>query len=254
MKLFIYTCFAFYTLTSVAQETALKKIAKEACDSLNKIEKPLTELSGAEGRQVIVSKFRKHISQWIVEENQYIDSTGQTRHDLNQYFEHYMQLTCPDYCVIDRKKDKYLEDQPIARSLYLKSKEFIICLEQQVHEDSLRTFLDPTLFSDSLSELKLARALIHRCKFNSTLSNILVYTNGFTFRARYFNYLDGSPEFQIDIIFTDEQDQLIDRIEIKNRELLIKEYHDRLEFNKKVESGEIDLPPPPPPKRRKKKK
>lgn len=75
---------------------------------------------------------------------------------------------------------------------------------------------------------------------------MLIYDEGYTFRARYFDYKTSLPEFQIDIIFRDDLDLFIDNLQIKNRQRLLQQREKRMQFNQKVDSGEIPLPPPPP--------
>ena len=125
----------------------------------------------------------------------------------------------------------------------------------ETHEpkDKISNDILTSFFSDSLSNntsddiLNTIKNQISVCKMTSTLSIILVYINGYTFRVRFFDYLTNEPEFQIDVIFTNLDDLLIDKIETKDKQLLMIELKKRIEYNKKVESGEIKLPPPPPP-------
>lgn len=246
------------TAISYGQQPVIEKVTSEICDTLSKIEKPLEELSYEESRNIIRTVLIKNHSDWVSELSEFKKKSGKTKmaeYDFDQYFQHVLQMDCQDFRIIDKKLDNYLSDKENLRPLHLRTKEFVIALEDQNMNQGLKQYLSDSLKNKNIdSLLNTSKAEIVKCKRTTTLSIILVYDNGYTFRVRYFDYLSDEPEFQIDVIFKDDSDFQIDNLIIKDKNQLMIELKERLEFNKKVESGKIELPPPPPPPAHKKNK
>ncbi len=241
------------TAISYGQQPIIKKVTSEICDTLSKIEKPLGELSYEESRNIIKTVLIKNYSDWVSELSDFKKKTGKTNtaeYDFDKYFQHVLQMDCQNFRILDKKLDTYLSDKKKLRPLHLKAKEFIIALEDQFKNNDLRQFLSDNLKSKNIDDLlNTSKIEIAKCKRTTTLSVILVYVNGYTFRVRYFDYLSDEPEFQIDLVFKDNLDLKIDNLIIKDKTQLMIESKKRIEFNKKIENGEIALPPPPSPKK-----
>ena len=239
------------TVISYGQQPVIEKVTTEICNKLSKIEKPLKELSHEESRNIIKGVLVKNYSDWVNELSEFKKKSGKTNtaeYDFDQYFQHLLQLDCQDFRIIDEKLDTYLSDNKKLRPLHLKTKEFVILLEDQSTNQDLKQILSDSLNNKNIDNLlNKSKAQIVKCKRVTTLSIILVYDNGYTFRVRYFDYLSNEPEFQIDVIFKDNLDLKIDNLIIKDKAQLMIELKERIEFNKKVDNGEITLPPPPSP-------
>ncbi len=248
--LLIVTLFLM-TVISYGQQPVIEKVTTEICDTLSKIEKPLKELSYEESRNIIRSVLVKNYSDWVNELSEFKKKSGKTNtaeYDFDQYFQHLLQLDCQDFRIVDKKLDTYLSDKEKLRPLHLRTKEFVILLEDQSRNQDLKQFLSDSLNNENIdSLLNKSKAEIVKCKRVTTLSIILLHDNGYSFRVRYFDYLSDEPEFQIDIIFKDNLDLEIDNLIIKDKAQLMIELKERIEFNKKVDNGEVKLPHPPPP-------
>ena len=251
MRTLLIVIFFLMTAISYGQMPVIEKVTSEICDTLSKIEKPLEELSYEESKNIIRTVLIKNYSDWLTELSEFRKKTGKTNtaeYDFDQYFHHVLQMDCQSFRIIDKKLDTYLFDMENLRPLYLRTKEFIIALEDQFKDIDLKQFLCDSLNNENLSGLlNRSRIEVTKCKRTTTLSIILVFVDDYTFRARYFDYLTDEPEFQIDLIFKDDSDLQIDNLIIKDKTQLMLELEERIEFNKKVKSGEIELPPPQPP-------
>ena len=251
MRTLLIATLFLMTVVAYGQQPVVEKVTTEICDTLSKIEKPLEELSYEESRNVIRSVLIKNYSDWVSELSEFKKMSGKTNtaeYDFDQYFQHVLQLDCQEFRIIDKKLDTYLSDKEKLRPLHLRTKKFVIALEDQNKNKDLKQYLSDSLKNADIdSLLNTSKAEIAKCKRTTTLSIILVYDNGYTFRVRYFDYLSDEPEFQIDVIFKDDSNFQIDNLIIKDKAQLMIELKERIEFNKKVESGEVELPPPPPP-------
>lgn len=251
MRTLLIATFFLTTAISYGQQPIIEKVTSEICDTLSRVEKPLEELSYEESRNIIRTVLIKNYSAWVSELSEFKKKSGKTNtaeYDFDQYFQHVLQMDCQDFRIVDKKLDTYLSDKGNLRPLHLRTKEFVIALEDNIKNQDLKQFLSDSLKNENLTNLlNASKAEIVKYKRKTTLSIILVYDNGYTFRVRYFDYLSDEPEFQIDVIYKDDSDCQIDNLIIKDKTQLMIELKERLEFNKKVESGEIELPPPPPP-------
>jgi len=238
------------TAASFGQQAVIERVTSEICDALSKTEKPLEEMSYEESRNIIRTVLIKNYYDWMKELNAFKENSGKTEtaeYDFDKYFQHVLQMDCQNFRKIDKKLDTYLSEKENLRPLHLKTKEFVIGLEDKLKNKDLKKLLNDSLNNENIdSLLKMSKIEIDKCKRTTTLSIILVYVDGYTFRVRYFDYLTDRPEFQIDVIFKDYTDLQIDNLIIKDKNQLLIELKERIEFNKKVESGEIKLPPPPP--------
>lgn len=243
------------TAISYGQQPVIEKVTSEICDTLSRVEKPLEDLSYEESKNIIKTVLIKNYSAWVGELSEFKKKSGKTNtaeYDFNQYFQHILQMDCKDFRIVDKKLDTYLSDKENLRPLHLRTKEFVIALEDQSKNLDLKQFLSDSLKNENITSLlNTSKSEIVKCKRTTSLSIILVYDNGYTFRVRYFDYLSDEPEFQIDVIYKDDSDFQIDNLIIKDKTQLIIELKERLEFNKKVERGKIELPPPCPPAQKK---
>ena len=239
------------TVISYAQQPVIEKVTFEICDTLSKIKKPLEEVSYEESRNIIKIVLIKNYTDWVSEFNEFKKKSGKAntdQYDFELYLLHVLQVDCKNFRIIDKKLDTYLSDKENLRPLHLSTKAFIIALEDQLKNNDLKQFLSDSLKNENIdSLLNTSKIEIAKILRTTKLSIILVYVDGYTFRVRYFDYLSDEPEFQIDVIFNDDSDLQIDSLIIKDKTQLMIELKERIEFNKKVESGEIELPPPPPP-------
>ena len=196
---------------------------------------------------------------WKTEVDKFSEDTNQKEWVYDNLFLHTLQLKCTEYRIIDLKYDNYLSEEKnlTKRSLYLKSREFVHLLEQDSSFQKLKDYLNKEINTKE-TQLLIENSIkeIDKYKWSSTISNILVYDNGYTFRVRYSDYSNRETKFQIDINFKDDTDQQIDMIEIKQKEQLSEELKSRREYNNKIKQGELPPPslPPPLPKEKKKKK
>ena len=256
MRTLLIATFFLTTVISYGQQPVIEKVTSEICDTLSRVEKPLEELSYEESRNIIRTVLIKNYSAWVSELSEFKKKSGKTNkdeYDFDQYFQHVLQMDCQDFRIVDKILDTYLSDKENLRPLHLRTKEFVIALEDHIKNQDLKQFLSDSLKNENLTNLlNASKAEIVKCKRTTTLSIILVYDNGYTFRVRYFDYLSDKPEFQIDVIYKDDSDYQIDNLIIKDKTQLMIELKESLEFNKKIESGEIELTPPPPPQAPKK--
>lgn len=250
---YIFVLILFFTTNlSFSQPPIFDKITTEICDSLNNLSTPIDSLSLESYQQITYSIILSNYIEW---KKYLVDfkSNGQEEYVFDGYFEHILKIKCKNFRRINKRFDTYLTQKRELekRPLYLTTKDFVFSLVDKINNDSLISYLDDELKTDSImSILQLSKQEINNCKWTSTLSFVLIYENGFTFRVRYFNVENDDPEFQIDVNFKDATDLMIDNIEIKEKELLMQELKERIEFNRKIEQGEIDFPePPPPPKK-----
>jgi hypothetical protein len=251
MKRLLIVIHLLIAVSMLGQQQVIEKIIPEICDSLYKTEKPLEKMSYQESRNLIRTILVKNYSDWVKELNEFKKMSGNSKtaeYDFDQYFQHLLQLDCQNFRIIDKKLDSYLSEKRNLRPLYLITKEFIIGLEDNLKNNDLKRHINNSLKGTDIENiLNESKVTLNKCKRTTTLNILLVYVNGYTYRVRYFDFLSNEPEYQIDIIFKDDSDLLIDNLTIKNKKQLMIELKERIEFNEKVESGEIKIPPPPAP-------
>lgn len=238
------------TVISYGQQPMFEKVTSEICDTLSKIEKPLEKLSYEESRNIIRTILIKNYSDWVNKLSEFKTNSGKketAEYDFDQYFQHVLQMDCQNFRIIDKKLNTYLSEDKNLRQLYLRTKEFIIGLEDMSRNDDLKQFLSDSLKNENIDNfLNAIKIEIAKCKRTTSLSITLLYIDGYTFRVIYFDYLSDEPEFQIDVVFKDDLDLQIDNLNIENKTQLMIELKEIIEFNKKAKSENIKLPPPPP--------
>ncbi|MFK7771404.1 MAG: nuclear transport factor 2 family protein [Saprospiraceae bacterium] len=226
----------------------MDKISNEICDSLSKLNEPLEDLSLESYKNIQREIILSNYLDWKKEIATFKKTTNQEEWVYDSYYQHILQLKCKEFRVINTNFDNYLVEERHAniRPIYLKSKEFVFLLEQNATYEKLEKYLSLELKNSTIKALlQLSQKEIDKYKWTSTLSNIHTSENGNTFRVRYSDYTNRETKFQIDISFKDKKDLQIDKLEIKLDQQLKEELKRRIEFNKKIESGELELPPPP---------
>lgn len=244
-----------------SQFPIMDKVSNEICDSLSKIKIPIEDLSLDSYKKIQRYFILSNYDKWKAEIAKFEKDTNQKDWVYDNLYRHTLQLKCEEFRIIDLNYDNYLtkERDLKIRPQYLISREFTYLLEQDSSYQKLESFLNQNIQSEETKKLiEISKKEIDKFKWKTTLSNILTYENGFTFRIRYSDYTNRETEykqtkFQIDINFKDETDLLIDKIEIKFEKQLKEELKSRIEYNKKIESGEIESPSPPRKKKKNKK-
>ncbi|MCB9169081.1 MAG: hypothetical protein H6594_01880 [Flavobacteriales bacterium] len=240
-------------LNTFGQIPSFDGIVEDVCDSLKSIEGSLEELSYEQSIEIVRKGIVENPVEWEKAHSDFNQIRTGDDYIFLKYFEHISQLACPQYRIIDIKMDTYLYDNPELRSLYLTTKSFIGSAEDNLGYHRLSEFLRDSIQGEDTNIL-LTDIEKHMDEYEkiSSLSIILVYINGYTFRVRYSDLKTGHTIFQLDVIFKDNKDQLIDSLVIKKKDVLEVERLENIEYYKKVESGEIKIPPPPPPSMKKK--
>ena len=223
-------------------------VTSQVCDSLSNPGVFVEEFTNEDWINTVRPILMINSQSWFKELNEYKVHTGNTEYEFDQYFQHILKIECPSYRVIDKRFDAYLEDDEHLLPLYNTAKDFIYGIVDNISRERLNELFDEDFRHQGLdSLLNMCKDEINRCKRQSTLSIMLVYVDGYTFRVRYFDYRTNEPELQIDLIFADNTDSLIDHLHLKNKKTLMIERSEQNEFYEKVQRGEVDLPPPPPP-------
>ncbi len=142
---------------SYGQQPVIEKVTSEICDTLSKMKKSIESLSQEESIDLVRTAIIKNYSAWTKEFNEFkkISSNAKTaEYDFDIYFQHILQINCPKFRIINDKLDTYLSNEEKSRLLYLRTKKFIIELEDGQKNKELTKF-----FSDSLKNRKIDRLL-----------------------------------------------------------------------------------------------
>lgn len=245
MRILILILSILITSNLYSQSETLKKITAEICDSLENSTKPLNKLHRHEAFSIMRKVLRNNRVAWINEVNDFKKRTGKTDYDFDAYFKHILQIDCENYRIVDKVIDSYLVDEKL-RAHYLQTKKFDFALKDNLQNNVLKNFLNDSLHHTSID------SLLNICKkeintFKRTTNVYIMQVGNYSFNIRYFDYLTTEQVFQIDIIYQDDTDLLIDDIIVKDKKQLKKIEADYQNFMKKVEKGEAEIPPPPVP-------
>lgn len=233
------------------QTAEFMEVVESVCDTVKKIETPIDELGLENAKQLLVHGINRSNSiAWLNELDRYKAENKGFEYGFNQYFYYLIQSECPDAREFCNLFDNYLKDDSI-NPHYLKVKEFANLLEDHPQIDSLTPFFSKEVESDTLSKiLAFSKTRIDHFEGEISRNIVLVYVDGYTFKVRYFGYRSDDPEFHMYVNFRNADDLLFDSIEIRDKDYLMEEKRERLEFSKKVQEGKLSLPPPPPPRKR----
>ncbi|WP_298507141.1 hypothetical protein [uncultured Maribacter sp.] len=232
---------------SFGQQPVINSVTLEICNALSNSKKSPEELSYEDSRNIIKNAISINSSDWISEINNFKKKTGQPELAYYEYFLHILRIDCPNFRRIEDKFEKKSYTNDKSKLLHLKAKEFVIGLQDNLKNIDLKKLVSNNIEKNNIENLlNLSKVEINKCKRTSTFYIMLIHTNGYTYRVTYIDYLTTESEFQIDIIFNDDTDLLIDNLIIKSKNQLMKELKERIDFNKKVKSGKINIPPPPP--------
>ena len=237
------------SLSIHGQVPDLSGVVSSVCDTLNRVTVPLHSLGKGGSTGLILQAIHDNQEEWQSALSALEISDEPEVYDLVSFLKQLLKLDCPDYRIIEDSSDQYLvERYAHLRPAYFRAKSFKRALEDNREETHLLKYLSDSLNNFAVLQLiRTAKAQIEKYKRNCTVSNLWVDNEGNTFRVRYAGLRSGNTMFQIDLVFKDINDELIDVIRIKEYAQLEVERKQLIEFNRRIESGEIKLPPPPTP-------
>lgn len=238
------------SLTAIGQVPDVGGVVSSVCDSLDRLIVPISDLEDEERIGIVRQAIIDNEIEWQKAYSDLKISNEREEYNLIEFLYQMLQLDCPEYRLIEDSFDQYLvKRKEYLRPIYFETKHFRRALEDNRPIEYFLKFMSDSLKSTPTSEvIETSIKQIDKFERNCTVTNMWVGSGGNTFRIRYSDLITGHTMFQIDLIYTDTSDNLIDRIRTKDEDLLEIERKERIEFNKKVESGEIKIPPPPPPK------
>jgi hypothetical protein len=250
IRLFILLLFINISLPVIGQVPDVSGVVSSVCDSLDRLTVPISELEDDERISIVRQALVDNQIEWQKAYSDLKITNEREEYNLIEFLYQMLQLDCPEYRQIEDSLDQYLvKRKEYLRPIYFRTKHFRRALEDNRPIDYYLKFLSDTLKSTPTFELiKASMTQIENYERNCTVTNMWVGIEGNTFRIRYSDLISGHTMFQIDLTYKDTTDELIDRIYTKDQAILEIERQERIEFNKKVESGKIKIPPPPPPK------
>lgn len=224
-----------FTQSVFAQLPVIENVIKIACKEFNDTKIPVTDMMKEEVDQIFIESRQDYLDAW--------DSTQRafTQQVLlpfkyDEYFIRRLESECPDFRpAMKRFFDTYLVEQEQERALYLKARDFIYSIEDEMANDVLKAYLDSQApITDAF--LAILRKEVGEQKTTSTLK--FTQLDDYTFRCEYRDYITTDKNFRIDILFTDGTDMLINNIRITTK-FALEQGYDSIDIN-----HDIDAAPP----------
>jgi hypothetical protein len=203
-----------------AQLPVIETVTDVACREFQNAKVPVKDMMEEEVEQIFIESRQDYLFDW--------DSTQRafTQQVLlpfkyDEYFVRRMETKCPTFRPAMDYFDTFIKSKPEQRKYYLKAKEFIYAIEDAVSDAVLLAYIDEQA-PITAAFWAIARNEITAQKATSTLK--FTQLEDFTFRCEYIDYITTENNFRIDILFTDNTDELINNIRITTKYALEQGY------------------------------
>jgi len=219
---------SFFSVSQItfAQLPVIEMVTNVACREFQSAKVPVKDMMAEEVEQIFIESRQDYLYAW--------DSTQRafTQQVLlpfkyDEYFIRRLETKCPTFRPAMDYFDNFIKEKPAQRKFYLKAKEFIYAIEDEVNDEVLLAYIDKQA---PITEAfwAIARNEIQTQKATSTLKFTLL--EDFTFRCEYIDYVTTENNFRIDILFTNDSDTLINNIRITTKYALEQGY-DSIDVN-----------------------
>jgi hypothetical protein len=221
MKHFIFVI-SFFSISQIvfAQLPVIETVTDVACREFQNAKVPVKDMMKEEIEQIFIESRQDYLFDW--------DSTQRafTQQVLlpfkyDEYFIRRLETKCPTFRPAMDCFDDFIKEKSEQRKFYLKTKAFIYAIEDQVSDEILLAYIDKQA---PITEAfwAIARNEVMAQKTTSTLKFTLL--EDFTFRCEYIDYTTTENNFRIDLLFTDNTDELINNIRITTKYALEQGY------------------------------
>lgn len=225
-QLILLVSFISISQITFAQLPVVETVTDVACREFQNAKVPVKDMMEEEVEQIFIESRQDYLFAW--------DSTQRafTQQVLlpfkyDEYFVRRLETKCPTFRPAMDYFDDFLKEKTEQRKFYLKAKAFIYAIEDQVSDEVLLAYIDKQA---PITEAfwAIARNEVTAQKATSTLKFTLL--EDFTFRCEYIDYITTENNFRIDILFTDNSDDLINNIRITTKYALEQGY-DSIDIN-----------------------
>lgn len=219
-QLILMISFLSISQIAFAQLPVIEVVTDVVCREFQNAKVPVQDMMEEEIQQIFIESRQDYLTAW--------DSTQRafTQQVLlpfkyDEYFVRRLETKCPSFRPAMDYFDNFLKGKVEERKLYLKARAFIYTIEDGASDETLTTFLDVqapitgTFWS-------IARNEVQTQKETSTLK--FSQLDNYTFRCEYIDYITIEKNFQIDILFTDSSNDLINNIRITTKYALEQGY------------------------------
>jgi hypothetical protein len=219
-QLILLISFISISQIAFAQLPVVETVTDVACREFQNAKVPVRDMMEEEVEQIFIESRQDYLFAW--------DSTQRvfTQQVLlpfkyDEYFIRRLETKCPAFRPAMDYFDDFIKEKPEQRKFYLKAKAFIYALEDEVSDDVLLAYVDKQA---PITEAfwAIARNEVMTQKATATLKFTLL--EDFTFRCEYIDYITTENNFRIDILFTDNSDDLINNIRITTKYALEQGY------------------------------
>lgn len=223
-----------FSQIAFAQLPVIEDVIGVACKEFEASKISVSDMMEEEVQQVFIESRQDYLSAW--------DSTQRafTQEVLlpfkyDEYFVRRLETECPDFRPAMKYFDKFLIEDEAKRKLYNKARELIYAIEDGATDEELSKFLDSQA-PITESFWAIARKEIGEQSTTSTLNFTML--DDHTFRCEYSDYITTEKNFRIDILFTDNTDELVNNVRITSK-FALEQGYDSIDIN-----FDIDEAPP----------
>jgi len=214
----------------------IDKVSAEICTQLQQFES-LQSIDKAILNKLYYGTINKYKTTWNKQLENFPNSQDQRARDSYYYqtINHRLLISCTQFQEVDGKIDKTLSGNPLMRSFYLQVKEFTISAENNPGSEGLQKYFSKAVEVEQLNaDLQQLKAAIDQYKH---LSNLNIVNSGNRFFISLYDYQTGIDYVNINLVFQDLTDLLVDNWNFKLKDELEKE---RMEFEKAELEGDFD--------------
>lgn len=225
-QLILLISFISISQIAFAQLPVVETVTDVACREFQNAKVPVPDMMEEEVEQIFIESRQDYLFAW--------DSTQRafTQQVLlpfkyDEYFVRRLETKCPTFRPAMDYFDDFLKEKPEHRKFYLKAREFIYAIEDEVSDEVLLAYIDKQApITDAF--WSIARSEIKTQKATATLK--FTQLDDYTFRCEYIDYITTERNFRIDILFTDDADELINNVRITTKYALEQGY-DSIDIN-----------------------
>jgi hypothetical protein len=225
-QLILLISFISISQIAFAQLPVVETVTDVACREFQNAKIPVKDMMQEEVEQIFIESRQDYLFAWDSTQRAFTQKVL-LPFKYDEYFVRRLETKCPIFRPSMGYFDNYLKENPGEHKFYLKAREFIYAIEDEVSDEVLLAYIDKQAPITN-AFWSIARNEIKAQKATSTLK--FTQLDDYTYRCEYIDYITTERNFRIDILFTDDTDELINNVRITTKYALEQGY-DSIDIN-----------------------